>query len=492
MCWSAAAKSGTIYVVNRDNMGHFHAGNDSQIVQSLPGILPNGLQEEGNYSAPAFFNGYVYFAAVNDTLKAFQLTNGLLSNGPTSQSLGCLPEPWGVVCSLRQRQLPMASCGPCRTIILQMGFCAPMTQATWGTSSTTPARRGLATRSEWPRNSAFRSWPMGRYSSALRHQLVVFGLLPKPSTMTLHSFVSRGARAPSTNDVGQEVVYRRDARRAGVVLALPAEAADQLRIYVSNEDSGEITVLDPAAVKSSSASASANALAASSWRRTANCFMWRFPVRPTRAQAWMSLKLPPPDRSADGIGVVDLATFKLLRTLPSGQDPEAFDLSPDGKTLFISNEETAEVTVLDVATGRVTRRVPVGREPEGVTVRPDGKVVYVTCEGEGEVVAIDTATLKVISHMHTERRPRSVVFTKDGSTAFATAERGAAVTVLDGIRHKAIETIKIPSEAGKSLPARPMGSVLAPDGRHIFVSNGRGESVAVIDVAHPKGDAHDR
>ena len=91
----AAAKSGTIYVVNRDNMGHFHAGNDSQIVQSLPGILPNGLQEEGNYSAPAFFNGYIYFAAVNDTLKAFQLTNGLLSNGPTSQSLEIYPNRGG-------------------------------------------------------------------------------------------------------------------------------------------------------------------------------------------------------------------------------------------------------------------------------------------------------------------------------------------------------------------------------------------------------------
>jgi fibronectin type 3 domain-containing protein len=91
----AAAKSGTIYVVNRDNMGHFHAGSDSQIPQSLPGILPNGLEEEGNYSAPAFFNGYVYFAAVNDTLKAFQLTNGLLSSGPTSQSLDVYPNRGG-------------------------------------------------------------------------------------------------------------------------------------------------------------------------------------------------------------------------------------------------------------------------------------------------------------------------------------------------------------------------------------------------------------
>jgi hypothetical protein len=83
----SAAKTGTIYVVNRDNMGHFNASNDNQIVQSLPGILPNGTLEQGNFSAPAFFNGSVYFAAVSDTLKAFQLSNGLLSNGPTSHSL---------------------------------------------------------------------------------------------------------------------------------------------------------------------------------------------------------------------------------------------------------------------------------------------------------------------------------------------------------------------------------------------------------------------
>jgi hypothetical protein len=91
----AAAKSGTIFVVNRDNMGHFQSGNDNQIVQSLVGVLPNGTLEEGNFSAPTFFNGYVYFAAVNDTLKAFQLSNGFLSNGPTSHSLDVYPNRGG-------------------------------------------------------------------------------------------------------------------------------------------------------------------------------------------------------------------------------------------------------------------------------------------------------------------------------------------------------------------------------------------------------------
>ncbi len=81
-----AGKSGTIYVINRDDLGQYNANNDSQIVQSLVGALPNGTAESGNFSTPVYFNGYVYFGAVNDTVRAFQLTNGKLSTAPTSQS----------------------------------------------------------------------------------------------------------------------------------------------------------------------------------------------------------------------------------------------------------------------------------------------------------------------------------------------------------------------------------------------------------------------
>jgi YVTN family beta-propeller protein len=76
-------------------------------------------------------------------------------------------------------------------------------------------------------------------------------------------------------------------------------------------------------------------------------------------------------------------------------------------------------------------------------------------------------------------RPGSFAFSNDG---FVTGERSAAVTVLDG---KTIDTIKIPSVSEKSL-ARPMGSVLSPDGNYVFVSTGRAESVAMIDVASHK------
>jgi hypothetical protein len=82
----SAGKNGTIYVVDRDNMGHFNSSNDNQIVQTLVNILPGGTFQTGNFKSPVYFNGSVYYSADSDTIKRFPLTNGLLSTSPTSQT----------------------------------------------------------------------------------------------------------------------------------------------------------------------------------------------------------------------------------------------------------------------------------------------------------------------------------------------------------------------------------------------------------------------
>jgi hypothetical protein len=80
-------KEGTIDLVNRDDMGHFHSGNDSQIVQTLPFAIG------GIWGAPAFWNDNVYFGGQGDYLKAFAFDPGAqqLSMNYTSES----PEYYG-------------------------------------------------------------------------------------------------------------------------------------------------------------------------------------------------------------------------------------------------------------------------------------------------------------------------------------------------------------------------------------------------------------
>jgi hypothetical protein len=82
-----AGKSGDIYIVNRDNMGQYNPNNNSQIVQDLVNMFPNGMGDDsGNYISPVYFNGNMYFSPVNDNIQIFALTNGLLSSSPTSRS----------------------------------------------------------------------------------------------------------------------------------------------------------------------------------------------------------------------------------------------------------------------------------------------------------------------------------------------------------------------------------------------------------------------
>ena len=95
-------------------------------------------------------------------------------------------------------------------------------------------------------------------------------------------------------------------------------------------------------------------------------------------------KLPPADKSTDGIGVFDVKSRKLVKVIEGGSDPEEFDLSKDGKLLYTSNEDTAETSIVDIEMGKVLATLKVGGEPEGVNTSPDGKFVYVTSENDGK------------------------------------------------------------------------------------------------------------
>src|SRR5205085_12088968 len=53
-----ASKEGTIYLLNRDNMGHYNSSSDSQIVQSTPKILG------ASFDTPAYFNHQLFYLGV--------------------------------------------------------------------------------------------------------------------------------------------------------------------------------------------------------------------------------------------------------------------------------------------------------------------------------------------------------------------------------------------------------------------------------------------
>lgn len=70
----AAGKEGTIYLLDRDNLGQY--SSTDQVVQELPAGIPQVL---GGGTGPAYWNGFIYYVTTKG-LRMFSLTNGLLSS----------------------------------------------------------------------------------------------------------------------------------------------------------------------------------------------------------------------------------------------------------------------------------------------------------------------------------------------------------------------------------------------------------------------------
>lgn len=80
-------KDSTIYVIDRDHMGQFHSGADALVeVLKIPG---------GGYGAMAYWNGHAFFAASDDFLRGYSVSNGHLdamaSSNARFQNPGATP-----------------------------------------------------------------------------------------------------------------------------------------------------------------------------------------------------------------------------------------------------------------------------------------------------------------------------------------------------------------------------------------------------------------
>ena len=248
-------------------------------------------------------------------------------------------------------------------------------------------------------------------------------------------------------------------------------------VYVSNEDSNDISVIDTrtdSVVATIPVGTRPRGILVSPDGRTVYVALSGSPKAPPGVD---ESTLPPPDKAADGIAAIDVATHRVRATYPAGSDPEAFAIAPDGRTIYISNEDAGLASALDVESGQVVYTLRVGDEPEGVGITRDGKYVYVTGEMTNDVAVVDVAARRIVKRMRMGKRPRGIAFTPDGRKAYVSEELGGAVAVVDVSRHEVVDSIRVPGDG-----AKPMGLAVTPDGMQLLVTTGRGGALAFVDV----------
>ena len=184
--------------------------------------------------------------------------------------------------------------------------------------------------------------------------------------------------------------------------------------------------------------------------------------------------------------LIDPASGKSLRRIPLGDEPEAFDLSPDGRTIYVSNEDAGEASFIDAVSGKVLQSVKVGKEPEGVKVSADGKTLYVTSEVASLVHVIDVASAKIVKNVKVGKRPRRMAITPDGKELWVTNELDASVSIVNTADHTVAATLKFQVKGARAEDISPVGIAMTRDGKRAFVSLGKANHVAFVDVAARK------
>lgn len=251
------------------------------------------------------------------------------------------------------------------------------------------------------------------------------------------------------------------------------------RVYVTNESTGDLSVIDGTTLEVIATvplGKRPRGIHASPDRRTIYVALSGSPPAPPGVD---ESTLPPPDKSADGIGVFDVETNRLVRVLQGGSDPENFDITADGRTILVSNEDAMGLSYVDIETGQLGETVGVGGKPEGVTLSPDHRLVYVTDEADSAISVIDVAMKRRIKSFKVGRRPRNIVFMPDGKSGYVNAENDGTVVRFDAVRNTRLDEIAL----GKAGEVKPMGLVLSADAKQLYVSTGRGRLVFIIDTA---------
>ncbi len=117
-----------------------------------------------------------------------------------------------------------------------------------------------------------------------------------------------------------------------------------------------------------------------------------------------------------------------------GGRPEAIDISPDGKELWVGHNSDGGISVIDTATHTVKESFKIGVGLNRLKFSPDGKRVLASDPRggkTGELIVVDVAARKVIHRFDTAGQPLGIQFAPDGKRAFASRNQAKMVDVLD-------------------------------------------------------------
>ena len=163
------------------------------------------------------------------------------------------------------------------------------------------------------------------------------------------------------------------------------------------------------------------------------------------------------------------------------------DFSADGSYFMISTEYSGIVAKIDAVNMRLAGYVRVGGLPIDVKLSPDGSVFYVTNQGRMGVSVVDPVAMKEIQFIPTGRGAHGLQVSRDTKSLYVSNRLEGSVSVIDFATRSVVAKWTIPGGGSPDmLQLSPDGTELWASGRYhrtVYVFNTRtGAILAKIPV----------
>lgn len=121
-----------------------------------------------------------------------------------------------------------------------------------------------------------------------------------------------------------------------------------------------------------------------------------------------------------------------VTTVPVGAGAEGYDLSPNGRELWVANAQAGTVSVIDVAAKKVAETLTVAfRSANRLKFTLDGKYAFISDLGGTEVIVMDAATRKEIKRIDVGGGAAGIQMSADGARAFIAVGARNGVAIID-------------------------------------------------------------
>lgn len=193
-----------------------------------------------------------------------------------------------------------------------------------------------------------------------------------------------------------------------------------------------------------------------------------------------------PNEVSGTLSVIDPTTGKVIDTFQTGVIPQHVVPAYDMSVLYVLNNSSNTITPIDPLTGKAQKAIPVD-DPYNIYFTPDGSEAIIVAEAKMRLDFADPKTFEVHSSIQTQCDGiNHVDFSIDGRYMLATCEFDGTIVKIDLVERKLVGQMKLDiTQSGMEKPtkkiAQPQDVRVSNNGHTFYVADLITDGVYLID-----------